>query len=127
MPAPVKNRQRKKNHAVHEAAVASVARMYRPSVIRKSFFRPKRCAYARFVGRCRLLGHRFRFRAEGTTMRWECERGCGAGGLKEYATADEASRYAAAFDREDSAELGRRAPLLGMFPLRLWWFLRRRR
>src|SRR5256885_2339121 len=29
---------------------------------------------------CRLLGHRYRFRAEGATMRWECARACGAGG-----------------------------------------------
>jgi len=75
---------------------------------------------------CRVLGHRYRFRTEGATMRWECERGCGAGGAKEYATAGDAARYASAFDREDSAELGRRAPFLGMFPLRLWWHLRRR-
>ena len=75
---------------------------------------------------CRVLGHRYRFRAEGPTMRWECERGCGAGSSKEYPTAEEAARYAASFDREDSAELGRRAPFLGMFPLRLWWFLSRR-
>jgi hypothetical protein len=76
---------------------------------------------------CRLLGHRYRFRAEGKAMRWECERGCGASGSKDYATAEEAARYAAAFDREDRSELGRRAPLLGMFPLRLWWTLSRRR
>ncbi|HEX6951228.1 MAG TPA: hypothetical protein VF124_00365 [Gaiellaceae bacterium] len=75
---------------------------------------------------CRLLGHRYRFRAEGTTMRWSCERGCGAGSSKDYATADEAARFAAAFDREDRSELGRRAPLLGMFPLRMWWNLRKR-
>jgi hypothetical protein len=59
-------------------------------------------------------------------MRWTCERGCGAGGSKEYASNAEAARYAAAFDREDRGELGRRAPLLGMFPLRLWSTLRRR-
>jgi hypothetical protein len=76
---------------------------------------------------CPLLGHRYRFRAEGQTMHWECERGCGASGSKDYATAEEAVRYAAAFDREDRSELGRRAPLLGMFPLRLWWTLSRRR
>jgi hypothetical protein len=75
---------------------------------------------------CRLLGHRYRFIAEGATMRWECERGCGAGGSKEYASAEEAARFAAAFDRDDRDELGRRAPPLGMFPLRLWWNLRRR-
>jgi hypothetical protein len=59
-------------------------------------------------------------------MRWTCERGCGAGGSKDYASPEEAARYAAAFDRDDRSELGRRAPLLGMFPLRLWWTLRRR-
>ena len=76
---------------------------------------------------CRLFGHRYRFRADGATMRWTCERGCGVGGSKEYATAAEAARYGAAFDREDRDELGRRAPLLGLFPLRLWWHLRQRR
>ena len=59
-------------------------------------------------------------------MLWTCERGCGAGGSKEYPSAADAARYAAAFDREDRSELGRRAPLLGMFPLRMWWTLRRR-
>jgi hypothetical protein len=79
-----------------------------------------------FVSSCRLFGHRYRFHAEGATMQWSCERGCGAGGSKQYATAEEAARYAAAFDREDRSELGRRAPLLGMFPLRMWWTLRKR-
>jgi hypothetical protein len=79
-----------------------------------------------FVFRCRVLGHRYRFRAEGATMSWACERGCGAGGSKEYPSSEDAARYAAAFDREDRSELGRRAPLLGMFPLRMWWTLRRR-
>jgi hypothetical protein len=79
-----------------------------------------------FVLACRVFGHRYRFTAEGPTMRWTCERGCGAGGSKEYATAAEASSYAAAFDREDRDELGRRAPFLGMFPLRIWWHLKRR-
>jgi len=78
------------------------------------------------VSSCRVFGHRYRFQAEGTTMTWVCERGCGAGGTKEYATAKEASQFASAFDREDRSELGRRAPLLGMFPLRMWWTLRRR-
>jgi hypothetical protein len=77
--------------------------------------------------RCRLLGHRFRFVAEGNTMRWECERGCGAGGVKRYATGEDAQRYADAFDREDRQDLGRRAPLVGLFPLRLLRAARRRR
>jgi hypothetical protein len=69
--------------------------------------------------RCRLLGHRFRFTTDGETMRWQCERGCGAGGSKRYDSAGEASLYARAFDREDRDDLGRRAPLFGLFPLRL--------
>jgi hypothetical protein len=73
--------------------------------------------------RCRLLGHRFRFRSDGTTMRWACERGCGAAGEKRYPTAAVAARNARAFDREDRRDVGRRAPL-GMLPLRL---LHRRR
>jgi hypothetical protein len=67
---------------------------------------------------CRLLGHRFRFSSDGPTMRWACERGCGVGGEKRYATADDAARYARAFDREDRQDLGRRAPV-GLLPLRL--------
>ncbi|WP_326647863.1 MULTISPECIES: hypothetical protein [unclassified Streptomyces] len=38
-----------------------------------------------------------------------------------------AKRYAGAFDREDSEDLGRRAPLIGLFPLRLLRALRKRR
>ena len=80
-----------------------------------------------FVLSCRVFGPRFRFHAEGATMRWTCERGCGAGGSKDYATPAEASSFAAAFDREDRDELGRRAPLIGLLPLRLAWVVRRRR
>jgi hypothetical protein len=72
---------------------------------------------------CRLLGHRLRFRAEGTTMTWACERGCGEGGSKEYESAAEASRYAAAFDRRDSDSVGSR-PTVSTFPL---WLARRLR
>jgi hypothetical protein len=60
-------------------------------------------------------------------MYWECRRGCGAAGSKSYASAEDASRYARAFDREDRADLGRRAPLLGLFPLRLLRAFRERR
>jgi hypothetical protein len=70
------------------------------------------------VLRCQLLGHRFRFTSDGQTMQWHCERGCGTGGSKRYGTAEDARRYATAFDREDRADLGRRAPL-GLTPLRL--------
>lgn len=76
---------------------------------------------------CRIFGHRPAFRAEDRTMVWECERGCGqGGGRKTYATAAEAQRFAAAFDRRDDADLGKNAPVLGMFPLRIWRWLRRR-
>jgi hypothetical protein len=77
--------------------------------------------------RCRALGHRYRFGTDGATMRWSCAR-CGeVGGEKTYATAADAERYASAFDREDREDLGRRAPLIGLFPLRLARALRRRR
>ena len=75
---------------------------------------------------CRLAGHRYRFRAEGTVMSWECERCGDIGGVKEYPTAKDARRFAAAFDREDRSDLGRRAPLFGLLPLRIWRALRRR-
>jgi hypothetical protein len=67
---------------------------------------------------CTLLGHRVRFWADGPMMRWECERDCGFAGSKPYASAAEARRYAAALDREDADDLGRRAPL-SLSPLRL--------
>jgi hypothetical protein len=72
---------------------------------------------------CRLLGHRPHFRAEGELMRWECARGCGMRGEKRYGSAADAERYAAALDRDERADLGKRAPL-SMFVLRL---ARRRR
>jgi hypothetical protein len=75
---------------------------------------------------CRLLGHRYRFSSEGDTMSWQCERGCGAGGAKRYETAEDARRFARAFDREDRDDLGRRAPAVGLFPLRLFRAARRR-
>jgi hypothetical protein len=75
--------------------------------------------------RCRAGGHRYRFQAQGATLRWWCQRGCGAGGEKSYASAAEARRYAAAFDAEDRDTLGRRAPI-GLTPLRLLSLLRRR-
>jgi hypothetical protein len=78
------------------------------------------------VLRCRFLGHRFRFYSDGAMMRWRCERGCGAGGAKRYPTAEDAHRYAAAFDREDRDDVGRRAPL-GLTPLRLLRAVRNRR
>lgn len=46
-------------------------------------------------------------------------------GEKVYATVGDASRYASAFDREDRHDIGRRAPLIGLLPLRIWRALRR--
>jgi hypothetical protein len=76
--------------------------------------------------RCRLLGHRFRFSSEGDTMRWSCQRECGAGGAKRYPTSEDAARYAASFDREDREDRGRRAPMFGLLPLRIARALRAR-
>jgi hypothetical protein len=77
--------------------------------------------------RCRALGHRHRFSSEGATLRWSCQRGCGAGGSKRYEDAADAERYARAFDREDDRrEPGRRAPV-SLLPLRVVRSLRRRR
>ena len=59
-------------------------------------------------------------------MRWTCRRGCGAGGEKVYPTPEHAARYARAFDREDREDLGARAPLIALLPLRLWRAFRRR-
>jgi hypothetical protein len=59
-------------------------------------------------------------------MRWRCGRGCDVGGEKRYPTAEDAARYARAFDREDRDDLGRRAPLVAGFPLRLMRAFRKR-
>lgn len=67
---------------------------------------------------CRVLGHRWRFSADGATMRWACTRGCGAAGEKRYESAERAARYAQALDREDRDDIGRR-PLLSLLPLGL--------
>lgn len=47
---------------------------------------------------CRLTGHRVRFEAEGSTLRWRCTRGCGLGGEKTYDSPERARRYAEAFE-----------------------------
>ena len=52
-------------------------------------------------------------------MRWQCQRGCDAGGAKTLPTAADAQRYAAALDREDREDLGLHAPLIAGLPLRL--------
>ena len=76
--------------------------------------------------RCRGLGHRFRFTTAGAEMRWTCARYGFEGGRKRYATPRQAALYARAFDRDDRASLGRRAPLIGLLPLRVWRMWRRR-
>ncbi|MEU0528994.1 hypothetical protein [Amycolatopsis tolypomycina] len=75
--------------------------------------------------RCVLFSHRFRFSHAGSTMQWACARRCGETGSKTYGSAAEARRFARAFDREDRDDLGRRAPLLGLFPLRAFRLLNR--
>ncbi|MGD7001625.1 hypothetical protein [Corynebacterium halotolerans] len=76
---------------------------------------------------CKVLGHSPTFWADGNTMRWECERGCGEGdGSKNYASAADAERYAKALNKRDNEDIGKRAPLLGLLPLRIWrWFKNR--
>ncbi len=58
-------------------------------------------------------------------MTWACER-CRVANTKTYDTPAEAGRYARSFDRDDRQEFGRRAPLVGLFPLRVWRFWRDR-
>ena len=70
---------------------------------------------------CSVLGHAYRFTAEGETMLWICERCGGEGGSKTYATAAEAQRYARALDRRDADDVGKR-PLLSLLPL---WLARK--
>jgi len=67
--------------------------------------------------RCRVMGHRPLFTTSGGVLSWECQR-CGEGGSKRYSSAQDAARYAAAFNREDREDIGRR-PLLSLLPLGL--------
>ena len=69
--------------------------------------------------RCRVWGHGFVFRAEADQMLWSCTR-CSAGDSKRYGTAAEAARLAAALNVRATTDLGKRAPLVGLLPLRLW-------
>jgi hypothetical protein len=75
---------------------------------------------------CRVLGHRYRFRVEGATMLWSCQRGCGAAGVKTYASEAAAARYARAFDDPDSAVAAHGFVPLSLLPLRAWHLLRHR-
>jgi hypothetical protein len=76
---------------------------------------------------CKVMGHRYRFTSEGTEMRWDCQRGCGAGGSKQYASARDAARYATALDRDPNEALMRRPAMLSLLPLRLFGMGRKRR
>jgi hypothetical protein len=73
---------------------------------------------------CRIFGHQPVFRADGRTMRWACDRCGGAAGAKDYESAADARRYAVAFNKRDAGDLGKRAPLIGLLPLRVWRRLR---
>lgn len=53
-------------------------------------------------------------------MRWSCQRGCGSGGTKVYPHQADAARFAACFDLPADSAVGRRAPLVGLLPLRAW-------
>ena len=75
--------------------------------------------------RCQILGHDPVFRTDGSTLLWECSRGCGLTGAKTYDSAVSATRYAEAFNRRDKDDLGKRAPLIGLLPLRIWRHFRR--
>lgn|GEM_PF-951668 len=75
---------------------------------------------------CRIFGHDYSFRADGRTMTWFCSRNCGSTGAKHYESSAQAQRYAAAFDKRDRDDLGRRAPLIGLLPLRIWRWLSRK-
>lgn len=74
--------------------------------------------------KCSIFGHDMSFTTDGPRMDWTCRRGCNAGGSKLYASAGDATRFAAAFDRRPNENIGRRAPLIGLFPLRMWHRLR---
>ncbi len=76
------------------------------------------CGQLQGVNACGLFGHRIRFRTEGATLHWTCERGCGTSGQRFYATAAQANRYANAFNCQDRRDFGTR-PLLSMLPLKL--------
>jgi hypothetical protein len=67
---------------------------------------------------CRLLGHRWRFWRVGRTVRWTCRRGCGAGGVRKYATAAAASRHLRHYAREPEPPAAFLAALAGAVTLR---------
>ncbi len=69
--------------------------------------------------RCRVLGHRFVFRAAAEQMVWSCTR-CAAGSSRRYSTPAEAARFSEALNVRATTDLGKRAPIVGLLPLRVW-------
>lgn len=61
---------------------------------------PSNTTFAPQTRACRVFGCRFRFDAEGTLLRWYCQRGCPSGGEKRYTEEADAQRMAAVLDRE---------------------------
>jgi hypothetical protein len=61
---------------------------------------PSNTTFAPQTLACRVMGCRFRFGADGRTLRWWCQRGCPSGGEKTYPSEQEAARLAAALDHE---------------------------
>jgi hypothetical protein len=72
---------------------------------------------------CRVLGHRIHFSADGATLRWRCDRDCGEGGEKTYASAAEAQGFARAFNKRDSDKVADH-PTLSTIPV---WIVRKLR
>lgn len=67
---------------------------------------------------CRLFGHRWTFWRDGATVRWRCDRGCGAGGARAYATPREAVRHLRHYTREPRPPVGLLSALAGTAPQR---------
>jgi hypothetical protein len=110
--------------AVHEQAARQIAR--RAGRAKTSTFQVSAAAQRRqSVGRIGTERGAARMGPRGG-WHWTCQRGCDAGGSKRYPSAVLAARYAEAFDREDRADLVRRAPLVAGLPLRIARALRRR-
>ena len=77
--------------------------------------------YAQRMLACRVMGHRWRFSSRGSRDALGLRARLRRGRDKRYGTAEEAARYARAFDREDTQDLGKR-PTLSTLPL---WLARR--
>ena len=66
---------------------------------------------------CRVMGCRWRFRAAGREVVWECARGCGRGGRHAYATPEQARKVAwHLVDNPAGPPLGMLAALAGTVP-----------